>query len=103
MTMPQATTMPPTHPAALTPRAAGNVRAQRKTSNLRTKIAPYLFLTPYFLVTCVFFLYPLAYATVLAFYQTSGPAHRQYVGFDNFRFVLLDPDFRKALANTLIF
>jgi ABC-type sugar transport system permease subunit len=70
---------------------------------LRTRAAPYLFLLPYFLVTAVFFLYPLVYATVLAFYQTSGPANRTFVGLDNFRFVLADPDFRRALGNTVLF
>jgi ABC-type sugar transport system permease subunit len=43
---------------------------------LREKSAPYLFLLPYFLVTAVFFLYPLIYATVLAFYQTNGPLEK---------------------------
>jgi ABC-type sugar transport system permease subunit len=70
---------------------------------LRTKVAPYLFLFPYFLVTAVFFLYPLAYATVLAFYQTNGPARKAFVGFGNFAFVLRDPDFRASLWNTSVF
>jgi len=70
---------------------------------LRTRSAPYLFLLPYFLVTAVFFLYPLVYATILAFYQTQGPARRAFVGLDNFRFVLSDPDFHTALWNTTVF
>jgi ABC-type sugar transport system permease subunit len=70
---------------------------------LRTKAAPYLFLLPYVLVTAVFFLYPVIYATILAFYQTNGPRTRAYVGLDNFRFVLADPDFRRALWNTSVF
>src|SRR5688500_11521373 len=88
---------------AMRPQTQNNVRARRGSATPRTWLTPYLFLLPYFLVTCVFFLYPLAYATVLAFYQTSGPGHREYVGWDNFRFVLRDPDFRTALGNTLIF
>jgi ABC-type sugar transport system permease subunit len=70
---------------------------------LRTKLAPYLFLLPYFLVTAVFFVYPLIYASVLAFYQTSGPRQRVFVGLANFSFVLGDADFRRALWNTSIF
>src|SRR5690348_14083697 len=58
---------------------------------VRTKAAPYLFLLPYLLVTAVFFLYPLCYATGLAFYQTSGPKAKTFVGFENFNFVLHDP------------
>jgi len=71
--------------------------------NRRTRTAPYLFLIPYFLVTLVFFLYPLIYATILAFYQTNGPASRAFVGMANFRFVLRDPDFHTALWNTTVF
>ena len=67
------------------------------------RLAPYLFLLPYFLVTAVFFLYPLLYATVLAFYQTDGPRRRAYVGLANFRFILGDPDFHQALWNTTVF
>lgn len=66
-------------------------------------LTPLLFLSPYLLVTAVFFLYPLLYATVLAFYQTSGPRSRVFVGLDNFGFILGDPDFRKALFNTFLF
>ena len=69
----------------------------------RGRAAPYLFLLPYFLATAVFFLYPLGYAFVLAFYQTSGPAARAYVGLENFQFVLTDADFHKALWNTFVF
>ncbi|CAN5454223.1 sugar ABC transporter permease [soil metagenome] len=69
----------------------------------RTRSAPYLFLIPYFLVTLVFFLYPLIYATILAFYQTNGPTSRAFVGLANFKFVLADPDFHTALWNTTVF
>src|SRR5439155_7106524 len=55
------------------------------------------------LVSLVFFCYPLICATILAFYQTSGPARRQFVGLSNFGFVLTDPDFRRALLNTTVF
>jgi ABC-type sugar transport system permease subunit len=104
MTMLQASTIgTSTRAAPLAPSASPRVKASTRRATLRSPFAPYLFLLPYFLVTSVFFLYPLGYATVLAFYQTSGPAQRQFVGFDNFRFVLLDADFRKALSNTLIF
>ena len=70
---------------------------------LRTRSAPYLFLMPYVVVTAVFFIYPLLYATVLAFYQTNGPQHRVFVGLENFRFVLRDADFHRALWNTAVF
>ncbi len=67
------------------------------------KTAPYLFIAPYILLTCVFFIYPLIDAMVLAFHQTNGPRSKVFVGLSNFAFVLSDPDFHKAIKNTVIF
>lgn len=67
------------------------------------KRAPYFFLAPYLILTLVFFVYPFIDAVVLAFYQTNGPLSRTFVGLANFRFVLSDPDFAKALKNTSVF
>jgi len=64
---------------------------------------PYLFVLPFLAVNLVFFLYPLILATVLAFYQTDGPARRAFVGWSNFTYIVRDPDFHKALINTTIF
>jgi ABC-type sugar transport system permease subunit len=67
---------------------------------VRAKSAPYLFLMPFFVITAVFFVYPLIYALVLAFHQTAGPKSRIYVGWENFRFILSDSDFHTSLWNT---
>ncbi|HWB54869.1 MAG TPA: sugar ABC transporter permease, partial [Tepidisphaeraceae bacterium] len=75
-------------------------RGRRPTGNRAT---PYLFLLPYFLITLVFFVYPLIYATILAFYQTDGPTAKAFVGWSNFKFVLGDTDFHHALWNTAVF
>src|SRR5687768_8503817 len=88
-------------------RAAASDRADvvgsRAVNRERVLAAPYLFLLPYFFTAGVFFLYPLLYATVLAFYQTDGPARKAFVGLENFRFLLFDRDFHKALWNTSLF
>ena len=73
------------------------------TYNRNQRLAPYLMLAPYVLLTCVFFLYPLAYATLLAFHQTNGPLSWNYVGTKNFSFILADPAFHKAVVNTAIY
>lgn len=64
---------------------------------------PYVFLSPYFLLTALFFIYPLINAAILSFYYTNGPSYRKFVGLDNFRFILRDPDFHKAIYNTVVF
>src|SRR5258708_31991595 len=98
------TASPTSSVPAFAPVAARPVgRAGGSGGNNRARRAPFLFLTPYFLVTSVFFLYPLAYAAVLAFQFTNGPQRWAFVGFSNFKFILNDPDFHKALWNTTVF
>lgn len=65
--------------------------------------APYVFVAPFVILFCTFALYPLVSSLVLAFHATSGPKVMTWCGFDNFRFLLSDPDFYKALRNTAIF
>jgi len=68
-----------------------------------TQLAPWLFLTPYLLSTVVFLLWPLAISFDLSFKQTFGPGHAEWIGWDNFRFLLSDPLFWKAATNTAIY
>jgi ABC-type sugar transport system permease subunit len=70
---------------------------------VRSKWTPFIFLAPYLALTCVFFIYPFFNAIWLAFHQTNGPTRAVFVGLDNFRFVLSDPDFHTAVWNTTIF
>ena len=67
------------------------------------RYAPYVFVAPFILVFCTFGLYPLVKSLVLAFYITSGPRSRVFVGLANFLFLLSDPDFLKAVRNTATF
>jgi ABC-type sugar transport system permease subunit len=89
--------------SSTTSAATGALPSTGGARSLVAKQTPYLFLLPYFLITGVFFVYPLLYATRLAFYQTNGPRSRVFVGLDNFRFILTDSDFRLALWNTTLF
>ena len=70
---------------------------------VRQKVSPYVFLAPYFIIMSTFFLYPLIYSMVLAFFQTNGPRSKVFIGLENFIFVLHDPDFWTALKNTAIY
>jgi len=73
------------------------------TTGRRSNPWPYLFLSPYLLLTGVFFLVPFVNAIVLAFYETNGPRGRVFVGLANFRFLLHDTTFHTALWNTTLF
>ena len=70
---------------------------------LNKRAAPWLFLSPYLVLTLIFFIYPFIYAIILAFYQTNGPKSWNFVGLENFVFVLADGDFHIAVWNTTVF
>lgn len=76
---------------------------KRKTFITYHPAAPWVFLSPFIILTAIFFVYPFVNAVILAFYQTSGPSSRIFVGLDNFRFIISDPDFHTAIKNTSIY
>jgi ABC-type sugar transport system permease subunit len=76
------------------------IKAKYKAYVKRT---PYMFLAPYICLTCIFFVYPLISAVLLSFQQTNGPKSRAFVGLSNYSFVLTDPDFHKAVKNTVVY
>ncbi|WP_206952179.1 carbohydrate ABC transporter permease [Trinickia acidisoli] len=67
------------------------------------KVAPYLFLAPFFLLFATFIAFPLLFSLFLAFHSwdaTSGLAGMKWVGLSNFTFTLTDRWFWKSLYNT---
>ena len=71
--------------------------------NRQHKIAPYLFVSPFVLTFLIFGLYPILKSVVLSLYITNGPQDHVYVGLNNYRFILGDPDFHTAIWNTVQF
>lgn len=70
---------------------------------IQSRYAPYLFISPFLMLFGLFWAYPLMQSLRLSFYATSGPGSQVYIGLDNFRFLLSDPDFHLAVWNTLIY
>ncbi|MFH1498398.1 MAG: sugar ABC transporter permease [Verrucomicrobiota bacterium] len=67
------------------------------------RMVPWLFLAPFLATSAVFLLWPLGQSVVLSFQQTFGPQATRWIGLDNFRFLLGDALFWKAVRNTLLF
>jgi ABC-type sugar transport system permease subunit len=72
-------------------------------SLLNQRTAPYFFVAPFILLFAVFTTWPLIQSAGLAFQQTFGPRSTEWVGLANFRFMLQDEQFWKALGNTAVF
>lgn len=65
--------------------------------------APWVLLAPFLTVFAVFTAYPLGRSMVLSLHQTYGPGTQEYVGLENYRFIVTDPLFWKALRNTVVY
>ncbi len=70
------------------------------------KLAPYLFISPFFILFIVFGLFPTLFSFYLSFQtweQTSGLETMAFNGLENYTFTLLQDDwFWKSVVNTLI-
>lgn len=71
--------------------------------NHQQKIAPYLFIAPFYILFIVFMGYPLISSLVMSFYEMRGFQSRIFVGFDNFTDLFIDPIFWKSVWNTTLF
>jgi multiple sugar transport system permease protein len=64
------------------------------------RLAPYLFLSPFFVLFAVFMAYPIANALWLSFHEWTGLGAMAWVGWDNYGEVLRDASFHHAAVNT---
>lgn len=67
----------------------------------RAYLAPYLMISPFYILFIVFGLFPILFSLYLAFHAWDGLGPMEYVGLRNFRNLLTDdPDFWKSVGNT---
>lgn len=70
---------------------------------VRQSRAAYLLLLPFIVHFVVVVAYPLAYSIYLSFFEAGLGLAPEYVGLQNFRELLADERFRRALGNTFYF
>lgn len=76
----------------------------RKSKKLKPwQVAPYVFISPFFILFILFGLFPLLFSLYLSFFSldTGAPIETmKYIGWDNFRYNFQEPLFWKAMWNT---
>lgn len=71
---------------------------------LFNKIKPYLYLAPVIIPIAVFVFYPLAKSLEISFYSWNMVSvNRQYVGLDNYSYLMNSQEFWKSVWNTLLY
>lgn len=73
----------------------------RHWSRWERRAAPYLFISPFFIVFAVFFLGPLLFAIYTSFTEWRGIGAPVFIGLDNYVEFMTSDDVRRVLGNTL--
>jgi len=69
---------------------------------LNKKVAPYVFIAPFFILFAIFGIFPILFSLFLSFHLWDGMSAMEFVGLGNYTYVLSDPLFWKSLSNTFI-
>ncbi len=66
------------------------------------KIAPYVFVSPFFILFVIFGLYPILYSVYISFFKWNIAGSQGFIGLTNYKNLLTtDPYFYKSLGNTV--
>ncbi|WP_182903513.1 carbohydrate ABC transporter permease [Microbispora sp. H10830] len=89
--------------SALTTMArSGRAAGARPRSRRGTRLSPYLFVAPFFLVFAAFGIYPLVFALQLSFTRWHGAGAATWVGLGNYAYLLTSPEFWASLGNSAV-
>lgn len=89
-------TVPAARSAALT-RSRPSVAAR-----LRRRLPPYVFVLPFVVLFLAFSVYPLLFTARLSFTNWRGTGAAEWVGWDNYTYLLTSPAFWQSLGNSAV-
>src|SRR5579884_3984041 len=87
---------------ALVARAGSITRSPRGAARWWAKVAPYVFISPLYLLLLAFGLLPILFSLGVSLFNWQCVAQAQFTGLSNYGVLLTDPDFLTALRNTVI-
>jgi cellobiose transport system permease protein len=97
-----ATAVPPGGRRVQKRSAASRLTRRQRLTRWDVRLSPYLYISPFFLLFLIVGMFPLVYTAYVSVFDwglLSGKG--EFIGLDNYRSVLEDPTFVKALVNTL--
>lgn len=69
----------------------------------QSKLAPYIFVSPFFIIFFTFFFFPSVSALILSFFKWNGVGTPDWIGLRNFQRLFEDANFWQAVGNTIIY
>ncbi|MBX3143584.1 MAG: sugar ABC transporter permease [Trueperaceae bacterium] len=88
--------------ATVTPKTKQPFRV--RLDRFQRRYAPYLFISPFFILFAVFGLFPIFFSGYLSFHSWNpiqGLGSMKFIGFENYAFTFDDPWFWRSLGNTV--
>ncbi|CAL9368252.1 carbohydrate ABC transporter permease [Streptomyces sp. enrichment culture] len=73
-----------------------------RRSRRRPFLAPYLFIAPFYVVFAAFGLYPLVFALQLSFTDWKGAGAANFIGLENYTYLLTSEEFWSSLGNSAV-
>jgi len=81
----------------------GNLSKKKWFSEkMKEAMSGYLYISPFFFLFAIFGLFPILFSFYLGFQKWNGLGEMEYIGWQNFKWILTDKIFWTSLSNTLI-
>lgn len=94
-------TRPPAPPTSSPPRAPRVISFSQRLSRWDLRVSPYLYISPFFIMFAVVGLFPIAFTAVISFMDWDLVRNQgEFIGFDQYLWILGQPQFWTALRNT---
>ncbi|MBO2522111.1 MAG: cytochrome C biogenesis protein [Firmicutes bacterium] len=81
------------------------LRFEQRVNYWQRKVAPYVFISPFYILFLIFGLYPIFFSIYLSFHEwdaVSGLSSMKWIGLENYQWLMTDPWFWKSVTNTLV-
>ncbi|MBI1256167.1 MAG: ABC transporter permease subunit [Chloroflexi bacterium] len=82
---------------------AVSMPAQKRRGRRQQEYTPYFFISPFYILFAIFFLFPTVFALILGFYKWSALGTPVYFELRNYDHMFKDPLFIKAVGNTIFY
>src|SRR5664279_1787353 len=79
------------------------IPGRKRGSYRQDKYAPYFFVSPFYILFAVFFLFPTVFALVLGFFKWTALGTPEFFALRNYDHMFKDPLFIKAVGNTVFY
>lgn len=83
-------------------KSVGKSEKKWLSEKVKEAVSGYLYISPFFILFAIFGLFPFLFSFYLGFQKWNGLGEMEFIGLQNFKWILTDKIFWTSLSNTLI-